>query len=197
MRAATVATGLVEIPSPTLLRRAILRDPAGKRLCEVPLDEPVPGGAFTFPEEAASVLIAVAPNWTDRPSTGDAMQVVIGRRACFGYVVDARHVRWFSHPRLARADAYSALDEHATRRWLYGLHAADSETVSEIIWETSGRISVRRGPALPAGIDPRSGGSPERAQDSAAYLGAMAWRLLGMELRGPVDPRVAQGSRPG
>lgn len=81
------------------------------------------------------------------------------------------------------------------RRWLYDLHTADPETVSEIIWETSGPICVRRGPAPPVGTDPGSGGSPERERDSAAYLGAMAGRLLGMEFRGIVDPGRAQGRR--
>ena len=197
MRAAAATAGLVEVPPVRPLRRAILRDAAGKRLGEVPLDvdQRTAADAFAFREAAAQVLVAVAPNWTDRPSTGDAMQVVIGRRACFGYLVDAAQVRWFSHPRLAPADAFSAQDEGAIRRRLYGLHAADPETVSEIIWETSGRISVRPGPVLPAGIDPRGCGSPEREGERAAWLGAMAWRLLGMPPGGSADPRPAQGRR--
>ncbi len=153
-------------------RRVILSDPAGERLGEVPLD--TSGARLPARPGAARLLVATSPNWLDRPSTGDAIHVVIGRRACFGYVVDVDRVSWFSHPRVARADAFSSLPDREVRTLLYNLHAGDPDTVSEIIWETSGRISTRMAPALPAGIDPGSRGLLERSRDEAAY-----WKAIG------------------
>lgn len=154
------------------LRRVILSDPAGAPMGEVPLGIVVSRGVLKRPA-AARLLAGIGPNRSDRPPTGDALHVVIGRRACFGYAVDVDRVRWFSQPRLARADAFSALDDREVRKLLYDLHADDPDVVSEIIWETSGRIHAHRAPALPVGIDPRTGGSLAGERDCAAYWNAI------------------------
>lgn len=175
------------------LRRAVLRDHAGNRLGEVPLGTCAHGARFPVRHAAAQVLVAGGANWADRPCTGDAMQVVIGRRACFGYVIDADDVCWFSQPRLTRADRFSSLADGEIRKLLYDLHAGDPDLVSEIIWETPGRISVHGTPALPAGIDPRMRCSPDRERDSAAYWSAIV-RILTDSARGGVDcHRAATG----
>jgi hypothetical protein len=138
----------------------ILSDPAGVRLGEVSLGTGVPPGVAKR-HPAAQLWAAVGPNRADRAPTGDVLHVVVGRRACFGYAVGADCVRWFSHPRLARADAFGMRDDRAVRTWLYDLHADDPDVVSEIIWESCGPIRPHRAPALPAGLDPRAGVSPE------------------------------------
>jgi hypothetical protein len=175
-------------------RRVILSDPAGKRLGEVPLETCAPRARFPA-RDATQVLVAIGPNWSDRPSTGDALHVVIGKRACFGYVADVDSVSWFSHPRLARADAFSSTGQREVRSLLYHLHSDDFGMVSEIIWETSGRISAHRAPALPAGIDPRTRGSLERARDSAAYWTAIVRILSDSAPGGFANARSGQGRR--
>lgn len=153
-------------------RRVILSDPTGERLGEVPLQSC--GARLPVRPGAARLLAATSPNWLDRPSTGDALHVVVGRRAFFGHVVDVDRVSWFSHPRVARADMFSSLPDREVRTLLYNLHSDDPDTVSEIIWETSGRISAQTAPALPAGIDPGSHRLLERSRDEAAY-----WKAIG------------------
>lgn len=176
------------------LRRAILSDHAGQRLGEVPL-ESAPGARFAAREAAAQVLAATGPNWSDRPSTGDALHVVIGQRACFGYAVDVDSVSWFSHPRLIRADAFSPSGDREVRTLLFELHSDDLDAVSEIVWETSGRISAHWAPPLPPGIDPRTRGSLERSRDSASYWRAIVRILTFGALNGLANPRLAQGRR--
>lgn len=177
------------------LRRVILSDPAGQRLGEVPLETCAPRARFPVRGAAVRVLVANSPNWWDRPSTGDALHAVIGKRACFGYVADVDRVSWFSHPRLTRADAFSSRDEREVRSFLYHLHSGDPDIVSEIIWETSGRISAHGAPALPAGVDPRTRGSLERERDSAAYWRAIVAILTDGALDGLATSRLAQGRR--
>ena len=150
-------------------RRVIFSDPAGERLGEMPLETCDRGDRFPARDATAQLMVATSPNWLDRPSTGDALHVVIGMRACFGYAVDIDRVRWFSHPRLVRADA-SSLPDRELRTLLYNLHSDDPAWVSEIIWETSGPISAHKVPALPAAIDP----ALERSRDGADY-----WRAIG------------------
>ncbi len=160
------------------LRRVILSDPKGATLGEVSLDVAV-RGAIAMRPAAAQLLAVIGPNRSDRSPTGDALHVVIGRRACFGYAIDADRVRWFSHPRLARADAFGALDDREIRGLLYDLHADDPDIVSEIIWETSGRIRAHRVPALPARIDSGVRGLLQPYRDDAAYWIAVASVLAG------------------
>lgn len=178
-------------------RRVILSDPAGRRLDELPLAAcGAPSSRLPLHDAAAQVLVAISPNGSDRPSTGDALHVVVGRRACFGYLVDIDTVRWFSHPRLIRADALSSFDDREVRSLLYDLHSGDPDDVSEIIWETSGRISAQWAPALPAGIDPRTSGWLARERDSAAYWSTFV-RILTDPVRDePAQARFGQGRAP-
>ena len=188
--ARTIRHELSEQPAAACeLRRVILSGPAGERVGEVRLEPCAPEARFRARDAAARVLVATSPNWLDRPSTGDAVRVVVGKRACFGYVADIDSVTWFSHPRLARADAFSSLPEREVRTLLYNLHAGDPDTVSEIIWETSGRIFAHRVPALLMGSDPGSRGVLERLPGGAAYWSAIA-RIMAHVRQGaaPVIP---------
>jgi hypothetical protein len=172
--------GAAAQPRSVSLRRVIFSDHAGRQLGEMPLETGHSAARCSVDAATGQVIAAGTASWSGRPSTADAIRFVIGRRACFGYIADACSVRWFSHPRVSRNEfARRSLDDRDLRSLLYDLHSDTLSTVSEIIWETSGPISVHQVPPHPAGMGPKARGWFDNCGIYAGYWRAIAQVLTG------------------